>query len=82
LVDGEAAVAEIEAAAELRAAVDLQCGGACGGARRMWERGRVKGQPQGSLGGFIERERREGTTAGVMAINGHGGGLDCIKGSV
>jgi hypothetical protein len=31
LVNGEVAVAEIEAASELRAAVDLQCGGACGG---------------------------------------------------
>jgi hypothetical protein len=31
LVDGEAVVAEIEAADELWAAVDLQCGGACGG---------------------------------------------------
>jgi hypothetical protein len=31
LVDGEAAVVEIEAAAELQVAVDLKCGSACGG---------------------------------------------------
>jgi hypothetical protein len=31
--------------------------GACGGEERVWERGRVKGQPQGSLGRLYRAER-------------------------
>jgi hypothetical protein len=41
----------------------------------MWERGRVQRDGRRDSGvGFIVRGRREGATAGVMAINGHGAG--------
>jgi hypothetical protein len=49
-------------------------GGACRGGERVWEHGRVQRDGhRGSGVGFIVRGRREGATAGVMAMNGHGG---------
>jgi hypothetical protein len=39
----------------------------------MWECGRVKGQPQGSLGGFYRARRGGGPRPEAMATNGHGG---------
>jgi hypothetical protein len=49
--------------------------GACGGEERVWERGRVKGQPQGSLGRLYRARRGE---RGIgLRRNGHqchGGG--------
>jgi hypothetical protein len=53
-------------------AVVLRGGGAVERGRRMWERGRVKGQPQGSLGRLYRARKARGATARVMAINGHG----------
>jgi hypothetical protein len=50
LVDAEAAVAEIEVAAELRAAVDLQCGGACGGEEEVQE---AQGECEGAAAGLL-----------------------------
>jgi hypothetical protein len=41
------------------AAAGFAGGGACGGEERVWERGRVKGQPRGSLG-RLYRARRGG----------------------
>jgi hypothetical protein len=74
---------EIDAASEIRAPVDLQYGGVCGVRRRVWERGRVKGQQQGYLG-RLYRARRGGEGHGrmhwplmAMAV---AGGFDCING--
>jgi hypothetical protein len=86
MVDGEAAVAEIEAAAELRAAVDLLCGGTCGGGRGggCGARERTKGQLRASGCAFIGRGGERVLRPEAMAINGHGGGgvggLDCHQG--
>jgi hypothetical protein len=53
-----------------------------GARRRVWERGRVKGHPQGSLCGFIERQLEERAIAGEgMAIKCLGdAGLQSIQG--
>jgi hypothetical protein len=53
LVDGEVAVAEIEAAAELRAAVELQCGGACGGEEEDVGARESEGAAAGILGAAL-----------------------------
>jgi hypothetical protein len=78
LVNGEVAVAEIEAASELRAAVDLQCGGACGGrGEGCGSAGVCKRANVGALGGLYRARRGGGAMVGwpgVMAINGPGGG--------
>jgi hypothetical protein len=49
---GDGATEEIEAATELRAAVDLRCGGACGGEEgvRAWE---SEGAAAGALGSVL-----------------------------
>jgi hypothetical protein len=44
---------------------EVRGGGACRGGERVWEHGRVKGQPQGSLGRLYRtRKAREGDSHG------------------
>jgi hypothetical protein len=77
------ATEEIKVAAELRAVVDLRCGGACKSEEEgVGARERTKGQHRGSGSVFIGRgEGRRGDSLS----NGHrwpwwAGGLDCHQG--
>jgi hypothetical protein len=66
---------EIDAASEIRAAMDLQCGDASGGEEEGVGVRENEGAAAGILGAALYSEKRgRGPRPDALAINGHGGG--------